>query len=65
MLEIRLTRCGPQVIPLNTSGREILEPMLLMNSHDLLFAIGFFNLTPRPANGAGLRQPAGKRRSSW
>jgi DNA-binding MurR/RpiR family transcriptional regulator len=34
------------VILLNTSGREMLEPMLLMNSSDLLIAIGFFNLTP-------------------
>ena len=46
LLEIRLTRSTRQVIPLNTSGREMLEPMLLMNSNDLLIAIGFFNLTP-------------------
>ncbi len=46
LLEIRLTRSARQVIPLNTSGREMLEPMLLMNSSDLLIAIGFFNLTP-------------------
>ncbi len=46
LLEIRLTRSARQVIPLNTSGREMLEPMLLMNGNDLLIAIGFFNLTP-------------------
>jgi DNA-binding MurR/RpiR family transcriptional regulator len=46
LLEIRLTRSGRHVIPLNTSGREMLEPMLLMNSNDLLIAFGFFNLTP-------------------
>jgi DNA-binding MurR/RpiR family transcriptional regulator len=46
LLEIRLTRSARHVIPLNTSGREMLEPMLLMNDTDLLIAIGFFNLTP-------------------
>lgn len=46
LLEIRLTRAARHVIPLKVSGREILEPMLLMNSSDLLIAIGFFNLTP-------------------
>jgi DNA-binding MurR/RpiR family transcriptional regulator len=46
LLEIRLTRSARNVIPLNTSGREMLEPMLLMNDTDLLIAIGFFNLTP-------------------
>jgi DNA-binding MurR/RpiR family transcriptional regulator len=46
LLEIRLTRSARHVILLNTSGREMLEPMLLMNSSDLLIAIGFFNLTP-------------------
>jgi DNA-binding MurR/RpiR family transcriptional regulator len=46
LLEIRLTRAGRQVVPLKSSGREMLEPMLLMNSSDLLIAIGFFNLTP-------------------
>jgi len=46
LLEIRLTRSGRHVIPLNTSGREMLEPMLLMKDSDLLIAFGFFNLTP-------------------
>jgi len=46
LLEIRLTRSARHVIPLKTSGREMLEPLLLMNSQDLLIAIGFYNLTP-------------------
>lgn len=46
LLQIRLTRSARNVIPLNTSGRELLEPLLLMNSEDLLIAIGFFNVTP-------------------
>lgn len=46
LLEIRLTRSARHVIPLNTSGREMLEPMLLMNGSDLLITIAFFNLTP-------------------
>lgn len=46
LLDIRLTRAARYVIPLKTSGREVLEPLLLMNSSDLLIAIGFFNLTP-------------------
>jgi DNA-binding MurR/RpiR family transcriptional regulator len=46
LLEIRLRRFGRQVIPLTTSGREILEPLLLMTGSDLLFAIGFFDVTP-------------------
>jgi DNA-binding MurR/RpiR family transcriptional regulator len=46
LLEIRLRRFGRQVIPLTMSGREILEPLLLMTGADLLFAIGFFDVTP-------------------
>lgn len=46
LLEIRLTRFGKFVVPLKTSGKEMLEPMLNMDSSDLLIAIGFFNLTP-------------------
>ena len=45
-LRIRLTRAARQVIPLDSAGREILEPMLLMNGNDLLIAVAFFNLTP-------------------
>jgi len=46
MLDIRLTRIGKQVVRLDTSGQEILEPMILMDKDDLLIAIGFFHLTP-------------------
>lgn len=45
LLEIRLTRSARQVIPLRTSGREMLEPLLLMSEGDLLIAIGFFDVT--------------------
>jgi DNA-binding MurR/RpiR family transcriptional regulator len=46
LLQIRLTRFGRHVIPLTTTGREILEPLLLMTSDDLLFTIGFFDVNP-------------------
>jgi DNA-binding MurR/RpiR family transcriptional regulator len=46
LLEIRLTRSARHVIPLKTSGREMLEPLLLMNQDDLLIVVGFYNLTP-------------------
>jgi DNA-binding MurR/RpiR family transcriptional regulator len=46
LLEIRLTRSARHVIRLNTTGQELLEPLLLMNKDDLLIAIGFFNITP-------------------
>lgn len=45
LLEIRLKRFGRQVIPLTTSGREVLEPLMLMNARDLLFMISFFDIT--------------------
>ena len=45
LLEIRLTRSARHVIRLDTSGRELLEPLLLMNKDDLLIAIGFFDVT--------------------
>jgi DNA-binding MurR/RpiR family transcriptional regulator len=45
LLEIRLTRSARHVIPLRTSGRELLEPLLLMTEDDLLIVIGFFNVT--------------------
>ncbi len=46
LLELRLLRFGRQVIPLTTSGREVLEPLMLMNENDLLFMICFFDITP-------------------
>ncbi len=45
-LEIRLTRAARHVIPLRTSGRELLEPLLLMSKNDLLIAIGFHSVNP-------------------
>lgn len=45
-LEIRLTRSARHVIPLRTFGRELLEPLLLMDKDDLLFAIGFHSVNP-------------------
>jgi DNA-binding MurR/RpiR family transcriptional regulator len=46
MLNLRLTRFGKHIIPLTMTGRETLEPMLLMTDRDLLFAIGFFDINP-------------------
>ena len=46
LMQIRLGRFGRQVIPLTTSGREILEPLMLMKNCDLLFMICFFDVTP-------------------
>jgi DNA-binding MurR/RpiR family transcriptional regulator len=46
LMDIRLSRFGRQVFPLTTAGREILEPLLMMSDQDLLFAIGFFDLSP-------------------
>jgi DNA-binding MurR/RpiR family transcriptional regulator len=45
-LRIRLERFGHQITPLTTAGREFLEPLLSMTENDLLFAIGFFNVSP-------------------
>ncbi len=45
LMEIRLGRFGRQVIPLTTAGRDVLEPLLLMNEHDLLFVICFFDVS--------------------
>jgi DNA-binding MurR/RpiR family transcriptional regulator len=46
LLNLRLIRFGKQVIPLTMTGRETLEPLLLMTNRDLLFAIGFFDVNP-------------------
>jgi len=46
LMEIRLRRVGIDVVPLTTTGREILEPMLRMNDQDLLFTICFFDISP-------------------
>ncbi len=46
LMDIRLRRVGWDVVPLTTTGREILEPLLKMNENDLLFTICFFDITP-------------------
>ena len=46
LLEIRLTRSARHVIPLRTSGRELLEPLLLMTRDDLVIVISFLDIAP-------------------
>jgi DNA-binding MurR/RpiR family transcriptional regulator len=46
LMDIRLRRIGWDVVPLTTTGREILEPLLKLNEQDLLFSICFFDVTP-------------------
>ncbi len=46
LMEIRLHRFGKHVIPLKTSGREMLEPLLQLTKNDLLFVICFFDQNP-------------------
>jgi DNA-binding MurR/RpiR family transcriptional regulator len=46
LMELRLCRFGWQVVTMTTAGREILEPLLLMNENDLLFVICFFDVSP-------------------
>jgi DNA-binding MurR/RpiR family transcriptional regulator len=46
MLNLRLTRFGKQIIPITVTGREAVEPLLLMTDRDLLFAIAFFDVNP-------------------
>ncbi len=45
LMEIRLTRFGKLVVPLRATGREIADPLVTMSDKDLLFAIGFFDLS--------------------
>lgn len=45
LMKIRLERFGYQIIPLTTTGREFLEPLVSMTDKDLLFAICFFDVT--------------------
>ncbi len=45
LMDIRLSRFGRQVIPLTSAGREILEPLISINERDLLFMIGFFDVS--------------------
>ena len=46
LLELRLRRFGKDVVPLKSSGREVLEYLTMMGSDDLLFVICFFDQNP-------------------
>jgi DNA-binding MurR/RpiR family transcriptional regulator len=46
LMEIRLRRFGKEVIPLTSSGREVIEPLLMLQPDDLLFVICFFDQNP-------------------
>ena len=46
LLETRLCRFRQDVIRLTTTGREIVDRLLLMTEDDLLFAVGFFDVNP-------------------
>ncbi len=46
LMQTRLERFGRQIVPLTTSGREFLEPLLTMTRDDLLVVICFFDVTP-------------------
>jgi DNA-binding MurR/RpiR family transcriptional regulator len=46
LLNLRLTRFGKHVIPITVTGREAVEPLLLITERDALFAISFFDLNP-------------------
>lgn len=46
LMEIRLRRFGKDVVPLIYSGREVIEPLLMLSKDDLLFVICFFDQNP-------------------
>jgi DNA-binding MurR/RpiR family transcriptional regulator len=46
LLEVRLLRFQRDVIPLTTTGREVLDRLLLMTKDDLLLATAFFDVNP-------------------
>lgn len=46
LMEIRLRRFGKDIVPLRSSGREVLESLLMMNADDLVFVICFFDQNP-------------------
>lgn len=45
LLELRLNRFGIPTIPLTTSGRDLLEKLLLLEKDDVLIAMGFTKIT--------------------
>lgn len=46
LLEIRLRRFGKEVVPLTSSGREVLEHLISLTVNDLVFVICFFDANP-------------------
>jgi len=46
LMKIRLSRFGKTVIPLKSSGRDVLDSLLTLSSDDVLYVICFFNLNP-------------------
>jgi DNA-binding MurR/RpiR family transcriptional regulator len=46
LMEIRLLRFGKEVVPLKSSGRELVDSLLVMKPGDLVFVICFFDLNP-------------------
>ncbi len=46
LLQVRLSRFGKKVVPLISSGREMLEPILTLQPTDLVFVICFFDQNP-------------------
>lgn len=46
LMEIRLRRFGKDIIPLTSSGREVLESLVALQPSDLIFVICFFDLNP-------------------
>jgi DNA-binding MurR/RpiR family transcriptional regulator len=46
LMEVRLRRFGKEIIPLRSTGREVVESILGMNARDLLFTFCFLDLNP-------------------
>ncbi|MBA4383912.1 MAG: hypothetical protein C0410_04195 [Anaerolinea sp.] len=46
LMHIRLSRFGKAVIPLKSSGREVLDSLLTLSSDDVLYVICFYNVNP-------------------
>jgi len=46
LMQIRLSRFGKVVIPLKSSGRDVLDSLLTLASDDVLYVICFFNPNP-------------------
>jgi DNA-binding MurR/RpiR family transcriptional regulator len=46
LMHIRLSRFGKAVIPLKSSGREVLDSLLTLSADDVLYVICFYNLNP-------------------